>query len=83
MEGMVFGRMAQNNNANSVKGKAAETGEAADLVINIFDEREIIENCTVEIWHNSITDEYSIGWWKNDSDITGGSDSTDPDTGSK
>lgn len=78
---MVFGRMAQSNNANSIEGKTAETGEAADLVINIFDEREIIENCTVEIWHNSITDEYSIGWWKNDSNITGGGDSTDPDTG--
>ena len=73
--------MAQSNNANSIEGKTAETGKAADLVINIFDEREIIENCTVEIWHNSITDEYSIGWWKNDSDTTCGGDSTDPDTG--
>lgn len=31
----------------------------------IYDEQEIIENCTVIIWHNSITDEYSIGWIKN------------------
>lgn len=75
--------MAQGNNANSIEGKAAETGKAADLVINIFDEREIIENCTVEIWHNSITDEYSIGWWQNDSGITGSGDSTDTGTGSE
>lgn len=75
--------MAQNDNANSIEGKAAGTGKATDLVINIFDECEIIENCTVEIWHNSITDEYSIGWWQNDSDNTCGGDSTDTGTGSK
>lgn len=76
--------MAQNNNDNRTKRKAAETGEAADLVINIFDEREVHTNCTVEIWHNSITDEYSIGWWENDTrDTACGGDSTDPDAGSK
>lgn len=52
--------------------------------INIFDEREVHTNCTVEIWHNSITDEYSIGWWENDtSDTTCGGDSTDTGTGSE
>ena len=30
----------------------------------IYDECEIIENATVIVWHNSITDEYSIGWYK-------------------
>lgn len=83
VERMVCKRMAQNNDDNSIKRKAAETDEVVDMVINVFDGREIIENCTVEIWHNSITDEYSIGWWKNDSGITGGGDSTDPDTGGK
>lgn len=79
---MVFGRMAQSNNANSIEGKTAETGKAADLVINIFDEREIIEDCTVEIWHNSVTDEYSIGWWKNGSgDNTCGGNSDDSGCG--
>lgn len=34
--------------------------------INIFDECEIHENCTVEIWRNSKTGEVSIGWWEND-----------------
>ena len=33
--------------------------------VGIFDECEVIEDCTVEILHNSVTDEYSIGWDKN------------------
>jgi hypothetical protein len=32
---------------------------------NIFDEREVHENCTVEIWKNSATGEISIGWYEN------------------
>lgn len=32
----------------------------------LYDEQEIIENATVIIWHNSKTDEYSIGWYRND-----------------
>lgn len=31
---------------------------------NIYDEEEIIENCTVQIWRNSITGEESVGWWR-------------------
>ena len=34
--------------------------------INIFDEVEEYTNFTVQILHNSVTDKYSIGWWKND-----------------
>lgn len=33
---------------------------------NIFDEREVHENCTVEILKNSITGETSIGWYENE-----------------
>lgn len=33
---------------------------------NVFDECEIHENCTVEIWKNSTTGEVSIGWWENE-----------------
>lgn len=33
--------------------------------INVFDEEEIHENCTVQIWRNSVTGEVSIGWWEN------------------
>ena len=32
---------------------------------NVYDEREIHENCTVEIWKNSTTGEISIGWYEN------------------
>ena len=31
--------------------------------IGVFDEEEIIHNCTVQIWRNSVTGEVSIGWW--------------------
>ena len=33
-------------------------------VPGLYDEEEIIENCTVHILRNSITGEYSIGWWE-------------------
>lgn len=33
--------------------------------INIFDEEEIIENCTVQILSNSKTGDTSVGWWRN------------------
>ncbi len=32
---------------------------------SLYDEQERHENCTVEIWRNSLTGEVSIGWWKN------------------
>ena len=45
------------------------TPEREDRIIGvdvgIFDECEIHENCTVEIWRNSVTGEFSIGWWDN------------------
>lgn len=31
--------------------------------INLFDKREVYENCTVEILTNSVTGQQSIGWW--------------------
>ena len=33
--------------------------------IDLFDEEQIFDNCTVQLLHNSITDDYSIGWWEN------------------
>lgn len=33
-----------------------------------YDEEEIHPNCTVQIWRNSKTGEYSIGWWENGED---------------
>ena len=33
---------------------------------NIFDEEEIHNNCTVQILHNTVTGETSVGWWENE-----------------
>ena len=34
--------------------------------INVFDQREVYCNCTVEVLTNSVTGETSVGWWRND-----------------
>lgn len=31
---------------------------------NVFDKREVIHDCTVEIWENTVTGEVSIGWYR-------------------
>ena len=48
---------------------AKAAAEAIDGLIHpessgIYDIEEIHENCTVEIWKNSITGEVSIGWYE-------------------
>lgn len=35
------------------------------IVTNVYDECEVHENCTVEIWKNSTTGKISIGWYEN------------------
>lgn len=35
-----------------------------NIDINLFDERIIITNCTIEIWRNSVTGKESVGWYK-------------------
>ena len=35
------------------------------IVENFYDTCEVHENCTVEIWTNSITGKTSIGWYEN------------------
>ena len=32
--------------------------------MNVYDQEEIIEGCTVQILRNSVTGEESIGWWR-------------------
>ena len=34
--------------------------------INVFDEVEVHDNCTVQILRNTITGQTSIGWWDNE-----------------
>lgn len=48
------------------EGKENDYGEVVGVESNLFDEREIHTNCTVEIFRNSVTGEISIGWWDND-----------------
>ena len=32
--------------------------------INLYDQCEIVEGCTVEILTNTVTGETSVGWWR-------------------
>ena len=41
-------------------------GPEDGAIENLFDEEEIHENCTVQVWKNSKTGEVSIGWWENE-----------------
>lgn len=43
-----------------------EKSEAENVEINIFNKETIIENCTVQIWENTVTGQVSIGWWRNE-----------------
>lgn len=40
--------------------------EIVEVETNIFDRREVYEDCTVEVLQNSATGEISVGWWEND-----------------
>lgn len=42
------------------------SGEFDFIGINMFDEEETHENCTVQVLRNTQTGEESVGWWKND-----------------
>ena len=39
--------------------------KSPEVEVNIYDHEEIHENCTVQIWSNTVTGATSIGWWKN------------------
>lgn len=39
-----------------------DSGEKFD--INIFDQCEEFENCTVQVLTNTVTGEVSVGWWQ-------------------
>ena len=36
-----------------------------EINMDLFDEQEIYHDCTVQVLHNTVTDEYSVGWWDN------------------
>lgn len=42
---------------------SAEDDKMVDS-IGVYDEEEIHENCTVQVWRNTVTGETSVGWWQ-------------------
>ena len=52
---------------NQLKERIAELEKPKTVLTecNIFDKETIYENCTVQIWENSVTGDISIGWWQN------------------
>lgn len=49
--------------------KKAENQTNYKIDLNMFDEETTYTNCTVQVLHNSITDEYSVGWWNNEKGV--------------
>ena len=45
--------------------KTIESRPKQKVDIPIYDQEQIIENCTVQILTNSITGDVSVGWWEN------------------
>lgn len=41
-------------------------GQIVDVNLNLYDQEEIHDNCTVQILRNSYTGVVSVGWWDND-----------------
>lgn len=41
-------------------------GQIVDVDLNLYDQEEIHDNCTVQILRNSYTGAVSVGWWEND-----------------
>ena len=42
-----------------------ESGETVTSLLACYDQEEIYENCTVQVWSNSQTGDVSIGYWRN------------------
>lgn len=43
----------------------AENQTNYKIDVDMYDEMELYTDCTVQVLHNTITDEYSVGWWQN------------------
>lgn len=43
----------------------AENQANYKIDINLYDEMKLYPDCTVQVLHNTYTDEYSVGWWEN------------------
>lgn len=45
-----------------------EGKEPIAVETNIYDTEEIHHGCTVQVLHNSVTGDVSVGWWKEEND---------------
>ena len=60
--------------AEVIKERAQKKAEIHEITkpnfminaLGIYDESEVVESATVVILHNSVTDEYSVGWFRNE-----------------
>ena len=43
-----------------------EPAPAPKVETNIYDKATVYENCTVEVWENTVTGATSWGWWENE-----------------
>ena len=43
-----------------------EDEEILSVDMDVYDQEEIYENCTVQVLTNTVTGKVSIGWWRND-----------------
>ena len=71
--GLLLGGAVGYVTAAMMQTASAEDDKCLLDEINMFDDEEIHENCTVQVLTNSVTGETSIGWWRNDK---GGTDDT-------
>ena len=60
-----FGRDCLPNNAIDAINMAIYALEE-QTTIELYDQEEIHENCTVQVLRNSVTGDVSIGWWEGD-----------------
>ena len=58
----------QDQNGKTIKLDSRKVEEFSDAFFSLFDEEEIHRGCTVQILHNTATDEYSFGWWYEEGD---------------
>ena len=43
----------------------AASGVLVPVELNLYDEEELHEDCTVQILRNTVSGELSVGWWEN------------------
>ena len=63
-DGRVLNRLGNVMSANAVNTVRGTRKKVLLMELNLYDQCEIIEGCTVEILTNTLTGETSVGWWR-------------------